>query len=72
MKLNERIKYIPLKDLKVGQAYLLNARNIQVGIWDGKEFHGIRHKFGEKFMDAEIHYDLDTRHGTALAIKELK
>lgn len=62
---------IPIEELEVGKAYELDARNISIGIWDGKEFHGIRTKFGTQFMDSEIHYDLDPHHGTAVAIKEL-
>ena len=62
----------PLADLEVGAAYELESRNLSVGIWDGKEFHGIRTKFGSQFMDSEIHWDLDTRYGTAQAVKRLK
>jgi hypothetical protein len=63
---------IPLEELEVGAAYELEARNIHIGIWDGKEFHGIRYKFGDRFMDSEIHYDLDDHHGTAQAIAKLE
>ena len=66
--------HIPLADLEVGKAYLLKARNIRVGVWDGAYFHGIRTKFGDQFMDEELHYQLDdgTYNGTAHAIRELK
>ena len=67
----EKGNYIPVEDLVVGRAYELIARNLTYGIWDGKEFHGIRHKFGDKFMDVEIHYDLDDRYGSAQPIREL-
>lgn len=63
-----RDESIPLEELVVGEAYLLEARNIRIGIWDGNAFHGIRNKFGTSFIDSEIHYDLCTRHGTAKAI----
>ena len=62
---------IPLNELEIGAAYELEARNVHVGIWDGKEFHGIRYKFGDQFMDSEIHYDLDDHYGTAKAIRKL-
>lgn len=62
---------IPLTDLEVGEAYELHARNISRGVWDGRAFHGIRRKFGGAFMDNEIHYDLDDRYGTAVAIRKL-
>lgn len=64
-------KEIPLEDLEIGQAYFLHSRNLIIGIWDGKEFHGIRTKFGYKYMDSEIHYDLDGHHGTAKAVGKL-
>lgn len=63
--------FIPLDELMVGYAYELHSRNLRYGIWDGKAFHGIRTKFGQKFMDSEIHYDLDDHHGTAHAKKLL-
>ena len=59
---------IPLKELEIGKCYELESRNLNQGVWDGKEFHGIRYKFGDLFMDSEIHYDLDDRHGTAQAV----
>lgn len=64
-------KYIPIEHLEIGAAYKLKARNIRVGIWDGRDFHGIRIKFGHEFMDAETHYDLDDRFGTAQAVHKL-
>jgi len=63
--------YIPMRDLVIGHCYVVESRNIRCGIWDGKAFHGIRRKFGDLFMDSEIHYDLDDRHGTARAVKEM-
>lgn len=62
---------VPLEELEVGSAYELHARNISIGVWDGREFHGIRYKFGSSFMDSEIHWDLDDHHGTAVAIRKL-
>ena len=66
--------YIPLADLEVGKAYLLKARNIRIGIWDGVSFHGIRTKFRDQFMDEELHYELNDGNysGTAHAVRELK
>lgn len=66
--------FIPLADLEVGKAYKLDARNIRIGVWDGTHFHGIRRKFGDQFMDQELHYQLDdgNYNGTAHAIRELK
>ncbi len=63
---------IPLNKLEIGAAYGLQARNIRVGIWDGREFHGIRSKFGKQFIDSEVHYDLDDHYGTAQAKRKLE
>ena len=63
---------IPLKELEIGECYELDSRNLRKGVWDGKEFHGIRLKFGDLFMDSEIHYDLDDHYGTAKAISKLE
>jgi len=62
---------IPLAELEVGECYELESRNLRSGVWDGKEFHGIRYKFGDLFMDSEIHYDLDDHYGTAQAVCKL-
>lgn len=64
-------EWVPLDQLVVGSAYELASRNLHTGIWDGRDFHGIRTKFGDKFMDSETHYDLDEHHGTAVAVKLL-
>tara|TARA_R110000823_G_scaffold261418_3_gene382144 strand:- start:229 stop:432 length:204 start_codon:yes stop_codon:yes gene_type:complete len=63
--------YIKKEDLKVGLAYNLHSRNINPGIWDGKEFHGVRSKFGQTFMDTEYHWDDGAPHGTAKPTKLL-
>ena len=62
---------VPLADLEKGQAYEIKARNFSVGIWDGKAFHGLRYKFGDYFIDQEIHWDLDNKYGTAVAMRKL-
>jgi len=67
----EAKEFIPRELLLIGMPYELQSRNIRVGIWDGHEFHGIREKFGSKFIDSEIHHDLDERHGTAKATRIL-
>ncbi len=63
---------IPIGILEVGECYELESRNLRKGVWDGEKFHGIRYKFGELFMDSEIHYDLDDHYGTAKAICKLE
>jgi len=63
---------IPLDDLEIGECYELESRNLRKGVWDGKKFHGIRYKFGDLFIDTEIHWDLDDHYGTAKAISKLE
>ena len=42
------------------------------GVWNGKDgFIGIRTKFGRRFLDVEIHWDLSERFGTARAVEPL-
>jgi len=70
--ISEAREYIPMRRLLIGQPYSLAARNLGIGIWDGREFHGIRYKMGELFMDSELHHDLDDKYGTARAIRKLE
>lgn len=68
---------IPIADLKPGYLYRLKARNIRMGIWNpelqgGKgAFIGIRTKFGNRYLDRELHYDADPHYGTATPTEEL-
>jgi hypothetical protein len=63
---------IKLDQLGRGKVYRLKSRNLAYGVWNGtNSFIGIRTKFGSRFLDEEIHWDLDENHGTALALEEL-
>lgn len=68
---------IQIADLKPGYLYRLNARNIRMGIWNpdlqgGKgAFIGIRTKFGNRYLDRELHHDADPHFGTATPTEEL-
>lgn len=64
-------KCIPPDQLKVGKAYWGQGRNFNVGIWTGKVFFGVRHKYNQHFMDEELHWDLDDHHGTFQPFEEL-
>lgn len=50
-----------------GAVYKVDARNFVVGIYkeDTDSFYGIRHKFGMRFIDAELNWDKGPPHGTA-------
>jgi len=60
----DKEKYIKIEELEAGEAYYGDGRNFSIAIWDGFKFNGLRHKFGDKFIDAELHYDTDVHHGT--------
>jgi len=51
------MKYLKKEELIAGCTYLCIARNFDLGVWDGKKFMYIRHKFGQYFEDAEFHLD---------------
>lgn len=55
-------------ELKIGTVYRLHARNIHVGVFDGRGFIGIREKFGEHYLDMEFPRE---NRGTATAKEEL-
>lgn len=63
---------IPLKDCKPGYLYRLRARNILYGVYNGKQsFIGIRDKFNNQYLDAELHYEASRHFGTATPLEEL-
>jgi len=63
---------IKLEQLQRGEVYRLRSRNLESGVWNGKDgFVGIRSKFGQRFLDMEIHWDLSETFGTAQALEPL-
>ena len=62
---------IPIDELIIGAVYLVDARNFNLGIWDGHAFQGLRYKMGDHYMFPEIHWDADDRYGTAKPIKKI-
>lgn len=63
---------ITLGELQRGKVYRLKSRNLACGVWNGKDgFVGIRTKFGLRFLDMEIHWDLSESFGTAQALEGL-
>jgi hypothetical protein len=64
-------EYIPLGDLVDGDIYTLRSRNLRIGIYqaDAKAFIGIRRKWGSRFLDQELHWDVGEPYGTARPIK---
>jgi hypothetical protein len=83
-KYNERYaegaEYVEEKTISIDECihkglYRINSRNLDYGICNklGNEvcFMGIRTKFGERFLDSEIHYDEKSK-GTASPKEFLK
>jgi hypothetical protein len=63
---------IKVGELQRGTVYRLQSRNLACGVWNGKDgFIGIRTKFGGRFLDMEIHWDLSETIGTAQALEAL-
>ena len=63
---------IKLGELQRGTVYRLQSRNLACGVWNRKDgFIGIRTKFGGRFLDMEIHWDLSETIGTAQALEAL-
>jgi hypothetical protein len=63
---------IKLEQLQRGQVYRLQSRNLECGAWNGKDgFVDIPTKFGRRFLDMEIHWDLSETSGTAQALEPL-
>ena len=63
--------YIPKAELKVGARYRCDARNFEVGRWNGEAFEYERHKFGTVFQDVEYHYEDGAPYGTAMPLEEV-
>jgi len=66
-------KYLKLEECEAGEAYYGSGRNFSIGIFDGHtNFHGLRYKFGDRYIDGETHYDADPTHGTFKPFRKLK
>ena len=64
-------EYLPKEELEIGQAYEVDGRNFTVAIWTGEKFAGVRNKFGQNFIDEEIHWDDDDHYGTVKPLRKL-
>ena len=64
-------KRLKVKELIEGEAYFGHGRNFNIAIWDGYYFHGLRYKFGDKFIDAELPHDADEHFGTFAPFRKL-
>ena len=64
-------EWITIEECVHGGFYKIHGRNFGYGVCikgDGRfktQFYGIRYKFGDRFLDGEIHLDENDRYGTA-------
>lgn len=71
-KFQNAVRMIEIVDLVENGVYLVDSRNFKVAIYRDEAFHGIRHKFGQKFMDREFHWDTGAPFGTVKPIELLE
>lgn len=61
----------PVNELIKDRIYKIDSRNLGYGKWDGQgAFHGIREKFGSRYLAAELHYHVSEAHGTVTAASD--
>ena len=64
--------YIPLSECVKGFVYLINSRNLGLGVFDGKGgFIGVREKFGDRYLFTEYHWDTGVPYGTVHPLEKL-
>ena len=67
----EESSWIKKKDMQEYCMYRVNARNFTIGIWFDGKMYGIREKYGETFIDSEMHYDDGAPYGTCKPLEKL-
>ncbi len=65
------MNYLKKEELEDMCVYYCDARNFNIGIWFNGTMHGLRRKFGDEYIDEEIHYDDDPHFGTCKPLKKL-
>ena len=61
-------EHFRLPEMQAGWLYEIQARNARVGVWTGRWFRIRRVKFGDVFLDREMHVDAN---GTARPVRKL-
>lgn len=61
--------YLTPKQLKLGETYIVDARNFTIAKYTEQGFEGIRHKYGQRFLDTEFHWDQGVPYGTVKPIR---
>lgn len=84
MTVEPKRKYLSISQCRVGGLYLLDSRNLSIGIFRQSpeslltqsgfthDFVGIRQKFDQRFLFAEFHYGCGAPWGTAKPIRFLE
>jgi len=66
------MELISLKECVKGRVYMLNCRNLDYGVYNGKDgFIGIRYKVGSRYLFTEYHKDVDPHFGTVMGMEDL-
>lgn len=67
------LEYLTIEECEDGMTYKIDGRNFDYGVYTikTKSFLGIRHKFGNQFIDSEEHYDCGAPHGTVFPFEKL-
>lgn len=70
-------KYLKSDECQEGHFYRGAGRNFDIGLCvigreDKKEFRGLRSKWGQEYVDGEIHFDEDNKHGTFKPVEKLE
>jgi len=68
----KKTEYIPIEDCVDGDLYLIDSRNLSMGVFYERGFIGIRLKFYDRFLFIEDHWDTGEPHGTVKPIKFLE
>lgn len=56
--------WIAKEDMVVNGIYLVDGRNLDLGVWNGEGFDYMRRKWGHIYPDVEYHWDNGAPYGT--------
>lgn len=64
---------VPIEEMQEGFAYLIDARNACVGVWNAKlkGFTIARYKLGDTYLANEYHWDTGAPYGTTNPFERL-
>ena len=53
------MNYLKPEEMILGEVYICEGRNFDIGVWFEQGIEGIRYKFGDRFLDHENHWDIE-------------